>query len=311
MPSFSYDVKSELYSRVTDMDKKYACLYGMLLFCKQLDLNQITFHTEHDKVADLFISLVNVILHKENVVDVQEKQKKNQDKYYILTISNKDICRELLLKYKIKTTEDLHRINMENIDNNGLILFLAGVFMACGSIIDPNKEYHLEFVTPYYNLSNDLSDVLLMIGIAPKRIERKGVHIIYIKESENIEDILTFMGATSSSLEIMNIKILKDVRNKANRIANCDSANIEKTVNASAKQVEDINLIESIGGLGELTEDLREIAELRLENPELSLRELGQMLSKPISRSGANHRLNKISKIAENIRETKKPNRED
>ena len=217
--------------------------------------------------------------------------------YYFCFVSN-----VIINKYKISSPEFLHRIKTENIDNNGLIVFLAGAFLACGSIIDPNKEYHLEFVTPYYNLSNDLQDILLLIGVTAKRSERKGVHVLYIKESENIEDILTFMGAIKSSLEIMNIKILKDVRNKANRIANCDSANIEKTVNASAKQVEDINLIEKNGSFSELSDDLREIAEIRLEYPELSLRELGQMLKNPIGRSGANHRMKKISQIADNIR---------
>ena len=139
-------------------------------------------------------------------------------------------------------------------------------------------------------------------GIIPKQTERKNSQVVYIKESENIEDMLTLMGAVNSSLEIMNIKILKDIRNKINRAVNCDNANIEKTLRASEKQIEDIELIESTIGFGELSEDLREIAELRLENPGYTLKELGQALSKPISRSGANHRLARISKIAEDIR---------
>ncbi|HNX64674.1 MAG TPA: DNA-binding protein WhiA [Oscillospiraceae bacterium] len=306
MPSFSYDVKSELSTCITDLDKKYACLYGMLLFCKQFDFDRITLHTEHDKVATLFAELVGEILNKKNAVQFIEKEKSNKDKYYILNIGNKEDCKELIGKYKVFSSDQLHRINTDNIGNNGLIVFLAGAFLVCGSIIDPNKEYHLEFVTPYFNLSRDLQDILLMTGVTAKRSERKGVHILYVKESENIEDILTFMGATRSSLEIMNIKILKDVRNKANRIANCDSANIEKTVNASAKQVEDINYIEETCGLSSLSDELREIAEIRLEYPELSLRELGQMLSNSISRSGANHRMKKISLIAEQIRENQK-----
>lgn len=123
-----------------------------------------------------------------------------------------------------------------------------------------------------------------------------------MKDSESIEDTLTFMGATLSSLDLMNIKILKDVRNKTNRIANCDIANIEKAINAAGKQIADIELIERTIGFGELTKELREIAEMRLENPELSLRELGQMLPKPIGRSGVNHRMMKLAAIAEEIR---------
>lgn len=302
LASFSYSVKEELCSKVNDLDKKYACLYGMLLFCRQFNFKSITFQTEHDKVAKLFCSLIDDILNKKNVVNITEKEKKTKEKYYILSITNKEICRELIEKYNIITNEQLHRINMNLIDTNGLIMFIAGIFLTCGSIIDPNKEYHMEYVTPYFKLSNDLHDILLMIGVNAKRSERKGVYVLYVKESENIEDILTFMGATNCSLEIMNIKILKDVRNKANRIANCDNANIEKTINASAKQVEDIMLIEEKYGLSSLSEDLREIAEIRMENPELSLRELGQMLNQPIGRSGVNHRMKRLSMIAENLR---------
>ena len=128
---------------------------------------------------------------------------------------------------------------------------------------------------------------------------------MYIKESENIEDVLTFMGASMSSLEIMNVKILKDVRNKANRIANCDSANIEKTIAASYKQIDDIEYIMNPAGFDSLSDELREIAEARMENPDMSLRELGQALTKPISRSGVNHRMRKLSLIAEELRKRK------
>lgn len=208
--------------------------------------------------------------------------------------------------YRIFNQESLHRIRLENIDNNSIDAFLTGAYLVSGSMTDPLKEYHLEFVTPYYNLSNDLQAILSNIGTI-KNTERKSIHVLYFKDSECIEDILTFMGATMSSLEIMNVKILKDVRNKANRIANCDSANIEKTVAASAKQVDDIELIERVKGLSFLSADLREIAEIRMENPELSLRELGQMLEKPIGRSGANHRMMKISAIAEELRKELPP----
>ena len=303
--SFSYDVKEELCSCITDMDKKYACLYGMLLFCKQFDSSQITFQTEHEKVAGLFCSLVDDMLNGRKIVSVTKTEKKNKGTIFSLNIENEADRFSLISRYKIPSKEKMHRIQQDNIDINGLDAFFAGAFLACGSIIDPNKEYHLEFVTPYFNLSNEMQQLLMTLGISTKRLERKGVQVLYIKGSENIEDLLTFMGATMCSLEIMNIKILKDVRNKANRIANCDSANIEKTVEASSRQVEDINFIEKNRGLDFLSDELRDIAEIRLEYPELSLRELGQMLDKPIGRSGANHRMKKISAIADEIREKK------
>ena len=135
-----------------------------------------------------------------------------------------------------------------------------------------------------------------------KTVVRKNNNILYIKESENIEEILTFMGAQNSTLEIMNIKILKDMRNRVNRVRNCDMANLNKTSAASVSQLQDIRLIESNMGLENLPDTLREIAEARLENPEFSLNDLGEILDPPIGRSGVNHRLKRIKQIADQIR---------
>ena len=156
---------------------------------------------------------------------------------------------------------------------------------------------------PFEELCTDLKKLLERLGIMSKYVERKGLYVLYFKGSEDIEDMLTLMGATKSSIELMNVKILKDVRNKANRIANCDAANIERTLKASEKQIEDIEYIMNTEGLESLTPELRNMAELRLENPDVSLKELGEMLDKPVGRSGANHRLKKLMEIADQIRE--------
>ncbi|MBR3438338.1 MAG: DNA-binding protein WhiA, partial [Clostridia bacterium] len=140
-------------------------------------------------------------------------------------------------------------------------------------------------------------------GFNPKYVIRKGYHIVYFKESESIEDILTFMGATESSLFLMGIKMEKDVKNRVNRRVNFEMSNLNKTINAANRQVEDIRFIEKTRGLSSLPENLREIAQLRLDNPEISLTELGEMLSVPISRSGVNHRLARLSEIARQIKE--------
>ncbi len=131
---------------------------------------------------------------------------------------------------------------------------------------------------------------------------RRGQTIVYIKGSEGIEDTLTFIGAQQCTLELMNVKIYKDVRNKANRIANCDSANIDKVVSAAMKQIEDISLIANNRGLDDLPDELKEIARLRIENPTMSLQEIGESLSEPLSRSGVNHRFKRIAAIAQEIR---------
>lgn len=138
---------------------------------------------------------------------------------------------------------------------------------------------------------------------------RRNDYLLYYKESENIEDLLTYLGAPKSSLELMEVKIVKELRNRVNRATNCETANISKTVNAALSQIEDIRLIEASGGIGSLDEELRELARLRLQNPDMSLRELGQALTSPISRSGVNHRLRRISEYAAELR--RKEHREE
>jgi DNA-binding protein WhiA len=160
----------------------------------------------------------------------------------------------------------------------------------------------MEFTVPEEGLAEQLSTLLGDIGVTAKTVLRRGQHIVYIKGSESIEDTLTFIGAQQCTLELMNVKIYKDVRNKANRIANCDAANIDKVVDAAMKQIEDITYIEKTKGLDYLSDELRELAELRLDNVDMSLKEIGDNLTVPISRSGVNHRFRKIAKIAEDLR---------
>ena len=160
----------------------------------------------------------------------------------------------------------------------------------------------MEFTVPEEGIASQLSTLLGDIGVTAKTVLRRGQHIVYIKGSESIEDTLTFIGAQQCTLELMNVKIYKDVRNKANRIANCDAANIDKVVDAAMKQIEDITYIEKTKGLDYLSDELRELAELRLDNVDMSLKEIGDSLTVPISRSGVNHRFRKIAKIAEELR---------
>lgn len=301
--SFSYSVKKELCSIITDRDRKYACLYGMLLFCRNFSADSIVFQTENDMVCELFCKLADDVLGGSGVASVSKTTRKNNTVLYALSIEDEKYREEIIYRYHISSSSLIHRIQDENIDNNSIFAFVAGAFLSCGSVAEPIKEYHLEFVVPYFDLMNDLLNVLTSLGFNAKSTERKGTYVIYLKGSEDIEDLITFMGATMSSIDLMNVKIYKDVRNKANRIANCDAANIERTLKASEKQIEDIEYIVNTEGLESLTPELRNMAELRLENPDVSLKELGEMLDKPVGRSGANHRLKKLMEIAERIRE--------
>lgn len=301
--SFSYSVKKELCNLMTDKDRKFACFYGMLLFCKNFTADNILFQTENDVVCELFCSLADDVLGAHDVVSINKNIKKNNITLYALNIAEEKHREEIIYRYHISSSKLIHRIIEENIDNNNVFAFIAGAFLSCGSVTEPMKEYHLEFAVPFHELMIDLIEMLSSLGFNVKSTERRGNDVIYLKGSEDIEDLITFMGATMSSIELMNTKIYKDVRNKANRIANCDAANIERTLKASDKQVADIEFIMEKIGLENLPADLIEIAETRLEFPEMSLRELGEALEKPIGRSGANHRLKRISEIAAALRE--------
>lgn len=254
-------------------------------------------------VCELFCKLADDVLGGSGVASVSKTTRKNNTVLYALSVEDEKYREEIIYRYHISSSSLIHRIQDENIDNNSIFAFVAGAFLSCGSVAEPIKEYHLEFVVPYFDLMNDLLNVLTSLGFNAKSTERKGTYVIYLKGSEDIEDLITFMGATMSSIDLMNVKIYKDVRNKANRIANCDAANIERTLKASEKQIEDIEYIMNTEGLESLTPELRNMAELRLENPDVSLKELGEMLDKPVGRSGANHRLKKLMEIAERIRE--------
>ena len=183
-----------------------------------------------------------------------------------------------------------------------LSAFIAGAFLSCGTVSDPKKDYHLEFSVPYYNLSKSLFTLFCEIDeLTPKYTNRKGYNIVYFKESESIEGCLYLMGATDSMYDVMNIKIVKDFRNRANRQANCETANINKMVNAVAVQLAAIEKIWKTKGKGFLEESLQSVAQLRYDNPDSSLAELASLYPGKISKSGINHRLKKITEIANSL----------
>lgn len=299
--SFSNEVKAELISAVTDKDKKFACLYGLILFCNRITRDEICFQSESREVADIFSSLVSDIF--KNTVNINEDvtERKNGTSLYSFTVNGRESVKKITDSFRIDYNN--REINVENIVNNSISNFIAGAFLSCGSVNNPENGYHLEFVINSEKLCSDLLELLLSFELNAKSVIRKNNHILYIKESENIEEILTFMGAQNSTLEIMNIKIFKDMRNRVNRVRNCDIANLNKTSAASVSQLQDIRLIEETVGLDSLPATLREIAEARLDNPEFSLNDLGEILDPPIGRSGVNHRLKRIKQLADEIRE--------
>ncbi len=185
--------------------------------------------------------------------------------------------------------------------------FLRGVFLSCGTVTDPEKTYHLEFLTGDEQRTASLEAFLgETIGHPPKRLKRRGRNgvSLYFKDSTAMEDFLSYIGAQKAAFSIMNAKILKDIRNNANRHANCDAANIGKTVAAAQTQIDAIILIGDAGKADELPEELRETFDLRAANPDATLSELAAMHSQKISRSGVTHRLTKIVAFAKRLEAT-------
>ena len=179
--------------------------------------------------------------------------------------------------------------------------FIRGAFMAAGSISNPNKSYHFEIVCRTMDQALQLQELMAGFEAAPKIVERKERYVIYLKEGSQIVDMLNVMEAYVSLMNLENVRILKEMRNSVNRKVNCETANIHKTVNAAVKQMEDIKRIQSTIGFEQLPNTLAEMAQVRLEHPEATLKELGTYLDPPVGKSGVNHRLRKLAEIAEKL----------
>ncbi len=297
--NFSIEIKNELCTKLTDRDKKYACLYGLLLFSHKFTNSNTSFRTECLQLAKMFPSLVKDVFGNSIELEYVEKVLQDGTKSYTYKFSKNDALK-IAKEFNISSTPE---IDITKIDNNNVMSFVSGVFLSCGSISDPNKDYHFEFCISQELLAKDLITILKSFGLDFKMLTRRNFFVVYVKGSENIEDILTFMGAESSTLEIMNVKIFKSVRNRLNRRSNCEKANFNRSYNATQKQVEDINFIDDTIGLENIPSALAETAYLRLENPEMSLSELCQEFEEPIGRSGLNRRFQKISLIAQQLKD--------
>lgn len=295
--SFSSDIKSEL-TKIEDLSPccLHAQVYGLVLFAHFSKYN-LSITTENKEVFNMYVSFLRNYCGVEPVISKTGTKKHTA---YVKSDSDKE---KVFEKFGHSLKETSLRINRANIQDECCVSsFLRGVFLSCGMVTDPERGYHLEFVVPYKKLSSDLIKFFDELELSPKYIVRKGNHIVYFKISESIEDILAVIGAQDASLYLMNVKIEKDVKNKVNRIINFEMSNISKTVEAANIQLESIAYINKKIGISALPDNLQSIAKLRLENPEASLKDLGNMLDEPISRSGVNHRLDRIVKIAEKLK---------
>ena len=181
-------------------------------------------------------------------------------------------------------------------------LYIREAFIKSGFINDPEKEYHLEILFKDKEKADKLKAILDSFGISSKTTVKMNNIMVYIKDGEDISNFLAVSGANNAVIKFEEIRVVKDTRNNINRLVNCETANLNKTIDAAVEQIQDIQLLKSKGVFGKLKESLKEIAKLRVENPDSSYEELGKMLLKPISKSGVSHRLNQISKIAKELK---------
>ncbi|MGN0374560.1 MAG: DNA-binding protein WhiA [Butyrivibrio sp.] len=235
-----------------------------------------------------------------------------KNRIYIMSVMNSDMAIKILLAAKIMNTDgsinrDMSLVNTVVIQNMCCKrAFLRGAFLAGGSISDPEKSYHFEITASGEAKAKQILDAVNVFELDGRIVQRRRYYVVYLKEGAHIVDMLNVMGAHVSLMDLENVRILKEVRNSINRQVNCETANMGKTIQAAVKQIEDINYIRDKVGLDSLNESLEEIAVLRLQYPDISLKDLGEKLSPPVGKSGVNHRLRKISRIADEIRNDKK-----
>lgn len=293
--TFAQKVKDEIYySKPLNGKHKQSFAYGLFLFSKYFTTDIVAMVTESISVSKLYGQVLRGVLEQKHLPE--RARSPRGATVYSIAVEDKQKIDQLFAYFGHSQDE----LNQSLLAEEALHSFISGVFMACASLSDPIKGYHLEFTPPNEELCDLLFELLAVLGYPPKTTNRKGQWGIYYKESEPIEDLLTIAGATASALELMEVKIYKDLRNKTNRQSNCDTANIDKIIDAAQQQITDINYLLEHGGEGILTEPLYEVAQLRLQNPDASLRELAEMAG--VSRSGVNHRLSKITALAKELR---------
>lgn len=296
--SFSTDVKEEL-SKINNYTKKDSLrmeLIGFLIIANTVVVGQkIRYSTESQYTINRFAKLLSNCGIMDYTIELQRKT-------FSIFLPKGKLLEELEIQEKNKIVirkEKMEQAFQKN-EEQKTKDFLRGAFLGGGSINNPEKKYHLEI-----KFSADSNKEEMM-----KRLERQNIKmkelsaspILYLKEGEEISNFLAFIGASSGVLRFEEIRVMRDVRNNVNRLVNCETANLNKTINSAVKQIEDIKFIKQKRKFGELSEQLKEIAELRVTYPEKSFVELGQLLKEPIGKSGVSHRLKAISKFAEELR---------
>ena len=301
MQSFSYKAKAELCrTAVQRLCCARAECYGVLLYCNTFTMQEVRIITENPEFA---ARLPRRFHRAFNVKFDRLPTEETPGSKLIFQITDPDKLRRVVdtLGYDPRQALVLH-VNFAMLEEDCCrVSFLRGAFLAGGSVTDPEKRYHLELSTSHVQASREVSALLQEMGFLPRSVMRSGSAVIYFKQSEHIEDLLTTLGAPVAATEIMTAKVDKEIRNGANRAMNCDMANVNKTLDAVAAQQEAIEKLEKAGQLERLPEKIQETARLRMQNPELPLAQLAALFDPPISKSCLNHRIRKIMEEARKL----------
>lgn len=300
--SFSADVKEELskLNNYTQKDSIYMELIGFCISANTIAIaNKIRFSTENQYTINRFSKLLSNCGIVNHSIDLQGKT------FYIF-FPQAELLEELEIQNKGKITikEDALAKKVLAHEEQYSKDLARGAFLGGGSINNPEKKYHLEMKFSEEKNKNEMKQFLGKQGFHFKELATSPV--LYLKEGEEISNFLAWCGANSGVLRFEEIRVMREVRNNVNRLVNCETANLNKTINSAVQQIEDIKWIKQNHKFRELTEPLQEVAELRMKYPEKTLVELGAMLQKPIGKSGVNHRLKAISKLAEELRKKEK-----
>lgn len=311
--SFSGKVKDELSKQCpVARHCQIAEVAAIISLCGRIGISQndtysVRIHTENIAVARKYFTLLKKAYNIDTEISIRQSSKLRN---YTITIKHHKDAMKVLQASKLI---DEYGEICENLSVSSNILiqkecckraFIRGAFLASGSISDPEKFYHFEIVCTTEDKAVQLKNIIQYFNIDAKIVERKKHFVVYIKEGAGIVDILNVMEAYVALMDLENVRILKEMRNSVNRKVNCETANLKKTVSAAVKQIEDIKFIRDKVGLSVLSDNLEEMARLRLDNPDASLKELGEMLTPAVGKSGVNHRLRKICEIADDLRES-------
>lgn len=312
--SFSSEVKEELsHVREREAHCRIAELAAIISLCGRIECeaghHSVVLHTENVAVARRFYSLIKEVFQTQPQVSSTHHDFLKKNRFYKIAILDSGAALRILKA--VRLINSLGQMDEEfSVRDNPVLqrtccrrAFLRGAFLSAGSITDPEKNYHFEIACAVREKAEQLRELFAFFGLDAKIVMRKKYYVLYLKEGAMISDALNIMEAHVSLMRFENVRILKDVRNSVNRRVNCEAANINKTVSAARKQIEDIEYIKNTVGLEFLPANLRDIAAARLAQPDATLKELGESLPSPVGKSGVNHRLRKLGQIAQNIRE--------